>query len=79
MTTWNIDDNDSFRMSHRRDDICEGVVSRLLTLFAEEKFDDALCLCQEYHEWMEETMLHKEQTIFYNEDELKELFHSLER
>ena len=79
MNSFDLDDNESFRISHRRDDICEHFVSRLLTLFAEERHDDALCLCQEYHEWMEETMLHKEQTFFYNEDELKELFHSLER
>ena len=39
-----------------------------------DEIDNALCLADEFFEWMDPDQLDNEQTLFTNEDELKERF-----
>lgn len=72
------DDSDvQVRMSAQRDEIYDHVVTRMVTLFAEEKYDSALAIGDEFFEWLDETLIDNEQTFFYDEDELKELYKSV--
>ena len=39
--------------------------------------DSALCLADEFYEWMDPNQLENEPTLFYNEHELAELYEQL--
>ena len=69
-----MNNEEALLISQRRDDIYEWVVSRFKTLMAEERVDDALCFADEYFEWLDPNQLDDEETLFYDANELKELY-----
>jgi|TARA_B100000902_G_scaffold128958_1_gene128159 hypothetical protein len=70
----NADAATTERISAQRDDIYEGVVSQFRNLMANEQIDDALALADEFFEWMDPNQLEDEETIYFNENELKALY-----
>jgi hypothetical protein len=69
---------DALRISEQRDDICEWMMTRFRELIADDRVDDALHFADEWFEWMDPEGYINEQTLFYNEDELAELYKSLQ-
>lgn len=69
---------DALRISEQRDDICEWMMTRFRELIADDRVDDALHFADEWFEWMDPEAYINEQTLFYNEDELAELYKSLQ-
>ena len=65
------------RISAQRDAIYEGVVSQFRNLMAKERVDDALALADEFFEWMDPNQLEEEETIYFNENELKQLYNEI--
>ena len=70
----NADAATTERISAQRDDIYDGVVSQFRNLMANEQIDDALALADEFFEWMDPNQLEDEETIYFNENELKALY-----
>ena len=62
------------RLSAQRDDIYESVVDRFRVLIAEDRHDDAIALADEFYEWMDPNQLEEEQTHYYNEEELEQVY-----
>jgi len=69
---------DALRISQQRDDVCEWIVDRFRLLIQEERVDDALAFADEWFEWMDPENYINEETLFYAEDELQELYESLQ-
>jgi len=69
---------DALRISQQRDDVCEWIVDRFRLLIQEDRVDDALAFADEWFEWMDPENYINEQTLFYAEDELQELYESLQ-
>jgi hypothetical protein len=44
---------------------------------ANEQIDDALALADEFFEWMDPNQLEDEETIYFNENELKALYNEI--
>ena len=44
---------------------------------ANERIDDALALADEFFEWMDPNQLEEEETIYFNENELKQLYNEI--
>jgi hypothetical protein len=65
-------------ISERRDTLCEWICERFRYLIAEDRMDDALSFADEWFEWMDPEGYINEQTLFYDEDELAELYKSLQ-
>ncbi len=66
------------RLSQQRDDIYDYVVERFRHHMANEDIDSALALADEFFEWMDPDNMEKEETAFYNEDDLLNLYLSLQ-
>ena len=62
------------RLSAQRDEIYESVVDRFRVLIAEDRHDDAIALADEFYEWMDPNQLEEEQTHYYNEEELEQVY-----
>ena len=73
----NADAATTERISAQRDDIYDGVVSQFRNLMANEQIDDALALADEFFEWMDPNQLEDEETIYFNENELKALYNEI--
>jgi putative SOS response-associated peptidase YedK len=69
-----MNNEDVLRISQQRDDIYDWVVARFRYFMENDEIDNALCLADEFFEWMDPDQLDNEQTLFINEDELKERF-----
>ncbi len=69
---------DALRISQQRDDVCEWIIDRFRLLIQEERVDDALAFADEWFEWMDPENYIDEETLFYAEDELQELYESLQ-
>lgn len=79
MNNFNIT-NDSTtveRLSRQRDDIYDWVVSRFRYFMERDEIDNAMALADEFFEWMDPDGMEKEETAFYNEEELLRLYMSL--
>ena len=68
------DQETSERISAQRDDIYDGVVDQFRDLMAQDNIDGALALADEFFEWMDPEQLESEATVFFNADELQELY-----
>ena len=73
----NADAATTERISAQRDAIYDGVVSQFRNLMANEQIDDALALADEFFEWMDPNQLEDEETIYFNENELKALYNEI--
>jgi hypothetical protein len=58
------------RLAEQRDDIYDWCVERFRYFMANDEIDNALALADEFYEWMDPENLEKEETAFYNEDDL---------
>ena len=58
------------RLAEQRDDIYDWCVERFRYFMANDEIDNALALADEFFEWMDPENLEKEETAFYNEDDL---------
>jgi hypothetical protein len=65
---------DALRISQQRDDIYDAVCDRFKELMKEDNIDGALALADEFFEWMDPDQLEQEETLYYNEEELLELY-----
>lgn len=65
---------DALRISQERDRICEWVCDRFRQLIQEDRHDDAICFADEWYEWMDPENHESEITLFYDEEELAELY-----
>lgn len=62
------------RLSAQRDEIYDSVVDRFRVLIAEDRHDDAIALADEFYEWMDPNQLEEEETHYYNEEELEQVY-----
>ena len=58
------------RLSQQRDDIYDWCVERFRYFMERDEIDNALALADEFFEWMDPDGLEKEETAFYNENDL---------
>ena len=79
MSNFNITDDSATvdRLSQQRDDIYDWCVERFRYHMANDNIDEALALADEFFEWMDPDGMEKEETAFFNEDELLNLYLSL--
>jgi hypothetical protein len=79
MNNFNITDDSATvdRLSQQRDDIYDWVVSRFRYFMERDEIDNAMALADEFYEWMDPDGMDKEETAFYNEEELLRLYMSL--
>ena len=69
-------EEDVLRLNSVRSDLILWIVERFQTLLAEGKQEDALCFMDEWFEWMDKKTYINESTLFFDENELKELYES---
>ena len=65
------DEETTARISEQRDNIYDYVIDRFKDLISNNDLNDALCLADEFFEWMNPEMLENEPTIFFHADELR--------
>ena len=65
------DEDTTARISEQRDNIYDYVIDRFKDLISNNDMNDALCLADEFFEWMNPDMLENEPTIFFHSDELR--------
>ena len=69
-------EEDVLRLNSVRSALILWIVERFQTLLAEGKQEDALCFMDEWFEWMDKKTYINESTLFFDENELKELYES---
>jgi hypothetical protein len=79
MSNYKITDDSATvdRLSEQRDDIYDWCVERFRYHMANDNIDEALALADEFYEWMDPDGLEKEETAFYNENDLLALYEQL--
>ncbi len=70
-------DEDALRLNVVRSDLLLWVVERFKILRAEGRDTDALDFADEWFEWLSPDDYINESTLFFNENELKELYESI--
>jgi len=65
---------DTERLSYQRDLVYDYCCERFKELLAEERHEDALAIADEFFEWLDPEQMEEEQTLYYNEEELLELY-----
>ena len=77
---WNehpADDEHVLRLNTVRSDLILWIVERFQTMLAEERECDALAFMDEWFEWVDKDSYINESTLFFDENELKELYESV--
>lgn len=69
-----ISKKEMLRISKYRDAIYEWACDRFQKLIAEERVDDAIAFADEYYEWLDPEQLDEEETLYYDELELRQLY-----
>ena len=69
-------EEDRLRLNTVRSDLILWIVERFQTLLAEERHDDACYFMDEWFEWVDKESYINESTLFFDENELKELYKS---
>jgi hypothetical protein len=72
-----MNNEDALRISQYRDDIYDWACDRFKQLIAEEQVENALAFADEFFEWLDPEQLDNEVTLFYDTDELGELYQSI--
>ena len=70
-------DKDVLRMNTVRSTLILWIVERFQALLAEGRECDALCFMDEWFEWMDKDSYINESTLFFDGDELNELYESV--
>jgi len=60
------------RISAQRDDIYEWAVDRFRYHMSNDDMENAMCIADEFFEWMDPNQLESEDTLFANYDQLRE-------
>ena len=69
-------EEDVLRLNSVRSELILWIVERFQTMLAEERHNDALAFMDEWFEWMDKESYINESTLFFDENELKELYKS---
>ncbi len=69
-------EEDVLRLNTVRSDLILWLVERFQTLLAEGRHDDACYFMDEWFEWVDKETYINESTLFFDENELKELYKS---
>jgi hypothetical protein len=72
-----MNNEDCLRISQYRDDIYDWACDRFKQLIAEEQVENALAFADEFFEWLDPEQLDNEVTLFYDADELGQLYQSI--
>lgn len=65
---------DTERLSYQRDLVYDYCCERFKELMAEERHEDALAIADEFFEWLDPDQMEQEETLYYNEEELLQLY-----
>ena len=65
---------DAHKLNTQRSTLIFWIVERFQTLLAEGREDDACCFMDEWFEWMDRDTYINESTLFFDEEELNELY-----
>ena len=68
------DDKDALRLNVVRSDLVVWIVERFQLMLAEERHNDALAFMDEWFEWVDKDSYINESTLFFDEEELNELY-----
>ena len=68
------DDKDALRLNVVRSDLILWIVERFQLMLAEGRECDALAFMDEWFEWMDRDTYINESTLFFDEEELNELY-----
>ena len=69
--------NDVQRLSYQRDLVYDYCCDRFKKLIAEDRHEDALAIADEFFEWLDPNQMEQEETLYYNEEDLLELYSKL--
>jgi hypothetical protein len=72
-----MNNEDCLRISQYRDDIYDWACDRFKQLIAEEQVENALAFADEFFEWLDPEQLDNEVTLFFDADELGQLYQSI--
>ena len=61
------------RLSYQRDLIYDFCCERFKELMASEDHESALALADEFYEWLDPEQMEQEETLYFNEDELRQV------
>jgi len=70
-------DEDVLKLNTVRSDLILWIVERFQLMLAEERHNDALAFMDEWFEWVDKETYINESTLFFDEDELNELYKSV--
>ena len=62
------------RLSYQRDLVYDYCCERFKELMALDDHDSALALADEFFEWLDPEQMEQEETLYFNEEELLELY-----
>lgn len=62
------------RLSYQRDLVYDYCCDRFKELMIQDRNEDALAIADEFFEWLDPEQLEDEETMYYNEEELLELY-----
>lgn len=65
---------DTQRLSYQRDLVYDYCCERFKELMAEERHEDALAIADEFFEWLDPDQMEQEETLYFNEEELQEVY-----
>ena len=71
------DDEHVLRLNTVRSDLILWIVERFQTMLAEERECDALAFMDEWFEWVDKETYINESTLFFDGEELNELYESV--
>jgi len=71
------DDEDALRLNTVRSELILWIVERFQLMLAEGRECDALAFMDEWFEWMDKDSYINESTLFFDEEELNELYKSI--
>ena len=65
------------RLSYQRDLVYDYCCDRFKELMVEDRHEDALAIADEFYEWLDPNQMDEEETLYYNEEDLLELYSKL--
>ena len=65
---------DTQRLSYQRDLVYDYCCERFKELMALDDHESALALADEFYEWLDPEQMEEEETLYYNEEELLQLY-----
>ena len=70
-------DEDVLKLNTVRSDLILWIVERFQLMLAEERHNDALAFMDEWFEWVDKETYINESTLFFDGEELNELYESI--